>query len=185
MSRVETEQRLETAALKLLWSEGVLAGLNLRSAAENAGVNRGSVYHYFGSRRQLLKSALLRRLGVNYRTVSTQRHHTLADQVSWMFRYMVQQKEAVDIAALLVLDGDDQVEIMAFRREVLGALEALQARGELAETVNIQMLHVLLTATTRGYVLHRSNLAHETNLSTEELDEKILDLLLQTLHCLR
>src|SRR5262245_36628667 len=56
--RAATEQALQKAALALLERNGVLAGLNLREVAEEAGVNRGLVYHYFGSRRALLRAAL-------------------------------------------------------------------------------------------------------------------------------
>src|SRR5690606_36581152 len=56
--RAATEAALEQAALRLLERNGVLAGLNLREVADEAGVNRGLVYHYFGSRRDLLRAAL-------------------------------------------------------------------------------------------------------------------------------
>jgi AcrR family transcriptional regulator len=57
-NRVATESALQKAALLLLERNGVLAGLNLRQVADEAGVNRGLVYHYFGSRRDLLRAAL-------------------------------------------------------------------------------------------------------------------------------
>ena len=49
-NRPATEAALQTAALDLLERNGVLAGLNLREVADEAGVNRGLVYHYFGTR---------------------------------------------------------------------------------------------------------------------------------------
>ena len=57
-----TKELLENASLAMLNANGVLAGLNLREVAERAGVNRGLVYHHFGSRDQLLRSALKRDL---------------------------------------------------------------------------------------------------------------------------
>ena len=60
-NRRDTERRLIDAALDLIRSNGVLAGLNLREVAEAAGVNRGNIYHYFGSRRDLLRAAIARR----------------------------------------------------------------------------------------------------------------------------
>jgi AcrR family transcriptional regulator len=50
-----TAQTLERAARELLERDGVLGGLNLREVADHAGVNRGLVYHCFGSRRDLLR----------------------------------------------------------------------------------------------------------------------------------
>ena len=60
-SRAETERRLIDVALDLILHNGVLAGLNLREVADGAGVNRGNIYHYFGSRRELLRAAIARR----------------------------------------------------------------------------------------------------------------------------
>jgi len=59
-SRAETERRLIEVALELIREKGVLAGLNLRKVAEGAGVNRGNIYHYFGSRQELLRAAINR-----------------------------------------------------------------------------------------------------------------------------
>ena len=59
-SRAETEQKLIEVALKLLRDKGILAGLNLREVADGAGVNRGNIYHYFGSRQELLRAAINR-----------------------------------------------------------------------------------------------------------------------------
>lgn len=56
--RAATEAALEEAALRSLERDGVLAGLNLREVAAEAGVNRGLVYRYFGSPRELLRAAL-------------------------------------------------------------------------------------------------------------------------------
>ncbi|MCP4004306.1 MAG: helix-turn-helix transcriptional regulator, partial [bacterium] len=60
-NRADTERRLIDAALDLIRRNGVLAGLNLREVADGAGVNRGNIYHYFGSRRELLRAAITRR----------------------------------------------------------------------------------------------------------------------------
>jgi AcrR family transcriptional regulator len=60
-SRTETERRLIDVALDLIRNNGVLAGLNLREVAEGAGVNRGNIYQYFGSRQELLRAAINRR----------------------------------------------------------------------------------------------------------------------------
>ena len=60
-NRAETERRLIDAALDLIRRNGVLAGLNLREVAAAAGVNRGNIYHYFGSRQELLRAAISRR----------------------------------------------------------------------------------------------------------------------------
>jgi AcrR family transcriptional regulator len=184
MARDETERRLETAALTLLRHEGVLAGLNLRAVADAAGVNRGNVYHYFGSRRQLLQSALRRRLSINVRTVTRQVHPTLAQQFSWMFSYLIRQREAIDITALLVLDGDKDLLVMQFRDDILESLARLQASGEIATDVDLSVLHVYITALARGYVLHREHLAREVGRKVGDLDKDLLALALRMLPAL-
>ena len=56
--RANTEQKLIDVALDLIRQRGVLSGLNLKEVAEAVGVNRGNIYHYFGSRQELLRSAI-------------------------------------------------------------------------------------------------------------------------------
>jgi AcrR family transcriptional regulator len=45
----------------LVCGSSTLTGLNLREVADDAGVNRGNIYHYFGSRRELLRAAIAQR----------------------------------------------------------------------------------------------------------------------------
>lgn len=59
-NRPATEAALQRAVIDLLERHGVLVGLNLPEVADEAGANRGLVYHYFGSRRDLLPAALWR-----------------------------------------------------------------------------------------------------------------------------
>src|SRR4051812_47457639 len=60
--REGTEAALLDAALELIERDGILAGLNMQETADAAGVNRGLIHHYFGSRRALLRAALDRGL---------------------------------------------------------------------------------------------------------------------------
>ena len=91
-SRAETEQRLIEVALELIREKGILSGLNLREVAEGAGVNRGNIYHYFGSRRELLRAAINRgfktivdRIKPSARTKHfVQRRSAMLGYSSWM-----------------------------------------------------------------------------------------------------
>jgi AcrR family transcriptional regulator len=105
-SRAETERRLIDVALDLILNKGVLAGLNLREVAEGAGVNRGNIYHYFGSRRELLRAAIARRF-------EAMAEHVVADSRGLSFverRLRTFQLSATihdsQLRALLVIDGD-------------------------------------------------------------------------------
>ena len=53
----------------------MLGGLNLREVAEAAGVNRGNIYHYFGSRQELLRAAINRQFEGVVRSLSKARQH--------------------------------------------------------------------------------------------------------------
>ena len=71
--RSETEKRLVEVALAMMERDGVLGGLNLRKVAEAAGVNRGNIYHYFGTRRELLRAAINSQFKTLVRTLSAKR----------------------------------------------------------------------------------------------------------------
>jgi AcrR family transcriptional regulator len=185
VARQDTEQALEAAALALLREHGVLAGLNLRAAADAAGVNRGNVYHYFGSRRQLLQSALKRRLAASRETIQHQHHSSLAERMRWAFRYMIELRDPIELAALLVLDGDMDVEIMSFRPETTAALEELQQVGELDRDVDLVAFEAFLAAVLRGYVLHRSHLAREAGVNTTDLDQRLEAFLVRLVECIQ
>jgi AcrR family transcriptional regulator len=119
---------LEQAAIAIIDEQGILAGLNLRKVAERAGVHRGLVYHHFGSRRELLLSALRRRLPAEGDPTSP---GGIAGDL--LFAAGIQDGRPVRLMALLALDGDDSYEPLGrfsprFRptsRDVAGACLAL------------------------------------------------------------
>lgn len=173
MARQGTEEQLERAALALLREHGVLAGLNLRAVADLAGVNRGNVYHYFGSRRQLLQSALRRRLQRNRHSVDRKDTSSFEAWIAWFFKFMIQQSDPVGWTALLVLDGDHKQDIMTFYDILVEDLRDFQARGELDPSIDPAILHVLISSATRGYVIHRRPLARQVGMRQRDLDEKV------------
>jgi len=103
--RAATEAALERAALELLARNGVLAGLNLREVAAEAGVNRGLVYHYFGSRRDLLRAALGSDVRERMHDLAQGTHGDLRHRFANFFRTMLGHRRAVVLSTLLVLDG--------------------------------------------------------------------------------
>ncbi|TNF86555.1 MAG: TetR/AcrR family transcriptional regulator, partial [Gammaproteobacteria bacterium] len=111
-SRAETEQRLIDVALELIRKNGILAGLNLREVAEGAGVNRGNIYHYFGSRQELLRTAINRRFeAVVDSIVASKRDVPFVARRLSTFRSKDTLNDS-QLRALLVLDGDDSVDPM-------------------------------------------------------------------------
>jgi AcrR family transcriptional regulator len=101
--------RLIEVALDLIRRNGVLAGLNLREVADGAGVNRGNIYHYFGSRRELLRAAIPRRFEAVAESLTADRQgFSFVERRLRAFRTADTIHDS-QLRALLVIDGDDTV----------------------------------------------------------------------------
>jgi AcrR family transcriptional regulator len=173
VSRADTEAELEAAALALLRRDGVLAGLNLREVADEAGVNRGLVYHYFGSRQELLRAAL--RKDARRRLEEVRSGGKLPFAARWrrFLRLMTSQRDVVRLMTLLVLDDDAELRTMPLRHETRQLLEADRDRGSLAADADLEATHAAIVSFTYGYLVYQGALAREFGMSVEELDERI------------
>ena len=120
---VETEQRLIDVAIKLIRQNGVLAGRNLHEVAEGAGVNRGNTYHYFGSRRELLRAAI-GQCFESMAKVLVNRHDQGAPFIDRRLRPFQGSGTVQDsqVRAIPVVDGDDDVDPMPRHEELLSPL---------------------------------------------------------------
>lgn len=172
-NRLATEAALQKAALSLLERNGVLAGLNLRQVAEEAGVNRGLVYHYFGSRRDLLRSAL--RSDVRERMTAFRPGLGLAapSRYERFFRTMLDHRQAAVLAALLVLDGDQGVRMIP---DPDGTRERIRRdidEGNLPPDVDADGLHVAFASMIYGYMVLRDRFADELGREVGCLDEQV------------
>lgn len=169
--RAATEAALEAAALRLLERDGVLSGLNLREVAAEAGVNRGLVYHYFGSRQDLLRAAL--------RADARRRFAEVAEVADLPFRRrfarflatMVRHRRAVNLVTLLVQDGDTSLRTMPMREDTLHVLERDVEQGHL-DDVDLEAVHIATVSLAYGYVLYRERFAAELGIGVTELDRR-------------
>jgi AcrR family transcriptional regulator len=184
MNRAATEVIMQEAALRLLERDGVLAGLNLREVADEAGVNRGLVYHYFGSRRDLLRAALRADVKERMGEVASRSRLGFVDRFSGFFRSMVKHRHAVRLVTLLVLDGDRELRTMPLRQVTTERLrEDLEAGTLVVEDVDA--VHVAIASMVYGYVIYRDHFAAEEGVSVAELDrrfEAVLRRMLEGLH---
>lgn len=171
--RAETETQLEEAALAILRRDGVLAGLNLREVADEAGVNRGLVYHYFGSRQELLRAAL--RKDARRRLNEVLSAGALPFTARWhrFLRLMTSQRDAVELMTLLVLDRDAGLRTMPLRQETHDLLEADRASGQLAPDADLEAVHAALVSTIYGYLVYRDAFGRELGIPADELDERV------------
>ncbi|MFC4909400.1 TetR/AcrR family transcriptional regulator [Actinomadura gamaensis] len=170
--RGATEDALRAAAIARLRAGGVLAGLNLREVADEAGVNRGLVYQYFGSRRALLRSALRGEARRNAADAAAASAGPMPERLARLLASNIDAPEAIRLVTLLVLDGDDRPRILPNRGAGRAALAADAERGDLA-TTDVDAAHAALASVIYGYTLFREHLAREMNVPVDELDERM------------
>lgn len=170
--REATQAALLTAARDLLDRRGVLAGITLSAVADEAGVNRGQIYQYFGSRRELLRAALA--------SMSRERAQEATGHFDSPFRLRrrvvfdkaVERSAEIRLDALLALDGDTDLGLFPVYDEAVAAWRRDVERGDLPPDADVEMLHVLTASTYLGYVVFREAIAAETGIDPDELDER-------------
>ncbi len=139
-NRAETERRLIDAALDLIRRKGVLAGLNLREVADGAGVNRGNIYHYFGSRRELLRAAINRRFEAVVESLTADRRGaSFVERRLRAFRTADTIHDS-QLRALLVIDGDETVDPMPRYEGALSQLRQDVIDGEIDRAHDLEAM---------------------------------------------
>jgi len=163
-------------ALNLIRDKGVLAGLNLREVAEDAGVNRGNIYHYFGSRQELLRAAINRQFEAIVDALSKSKSKTgfVARRVN-AFRMNNSNDKNNDsmLRALLVLDGDDTVDPIPLFEMGLSQLRQDVIDGDIDKGHDLEALQVALSAVLRGYRIFRLPYAKRVGVTPSELDVRV------------
>lgn len=170
--REATEAELLAAALRLLERHGVLAGLNLREVAEEAKVNRGLIYQYFGSRRALLRAALAAMSWQREEVFHVGRSLPFRERRRQVFRAALANPTQFKVEALLALDGDEELRLFPMLEETRRDLARDKAQGALPPDADEIVMHVMTAATYLGYCIFRDNLAREAGISPEELDRR-------------
>ena len=177
MDRNATELSLEAAALRLLKKNGVLAGLNLREVAEEAGVNRGLVYHYFGSRQHLLRSALRRDTKKWLGKDVSLPNLPFRQRIVQMFRGLSGHEATIRLATLLTLDGVDSPRFSPLKKRRLADFKQDIKDGEIEPDTDLEALLVVIAALGNGYMTSRRGLGKEFRIPLKELDERVYAIL--------
>jgi AcrR family transcriptional regulator len=175
-NRAETERRLIDVALDLILHNGVLAGLNLREVADGAGVNRGNIYHYFGSRRELLRAAIARRFEAVVESVSADRRGAAFVERRLRAFRVIDTIQDSRLRALLVIDGDDTVDPMPRYEASLSSLRQDVIDGEIDRSHDLEALQVALSALLRGYRIFRKPYAKRIGTNVRDLDERVAEI---------
>ncbi|MDB2328471.1 TetR/AcrR family transcriptional regulator [Pseudomonadales bacterium] len=185
--RAETERRLIEVALELIQKNGVLAGLNLRQVAEGAGVNRGNIYHYFGSRQDLLRAAINRRFNafVNAYTKNKTEAGFVARRLRAFASNASNDSNDSMLRALLVLDGDDAVDPMPLYEGQLSQLRQDVIDGDIDKGHDLDALQVALSSFLRGYRIFRLPYAKRVGIKPNELDDRVSRILCTWLEAMK
>ncbi len=171
--RAETEQRLIDVALELIRNNGILAGLNLREVAEAAGVNRGNIYHYFGSRQELLRTGINRRFEAMIESFTAGLRRVPFVQQRLRTFKLVEESDDSILRALLVADGDTSVDPMPYFEEGLSQTKQSVLDGEVHKDHDLEALQIAISGLTRGYSIFREPYAKRLNIPVEELDQRV------------
>lgn len=162
--------------MNLLRRDGVLAGLNLREVADEAGVNRGLVYHYFGSRGKLLRKALRHRGEKALQEIRALQGYPFVERQVRFLRTLLDNPEPVRLRTLLLLDGSERFKMMPLKAQTQAAIRAAVEAGEVDPDIDTNALHALLVTSVYGYVLYRESFAAELGVKVESLDERYSEL---------
>ena len=173
--RAETEQKLIEVALNLIRQRGVLSGLNLKEVADAAGVNRGNIYHYFGSRQELLRSAITRQFAAIIDSIKEAGPTTgfISRRVRNFLKHNQDNVSDSQLRALLVLDGDPDVDPIPMYEAHLSQLRKDVIDGAIDKRHDLDALQVALSAFGRGYRIFRFPYAKRVGVTPEELDQRV------------
>ncbi|WP_167754158.1 TetR/AcrR family transcriptional regulator [Amycolatopsis nivea] len=171
-SREETKADLLAAALRLLRRDGVLAGINLREVAKEAGVNHGQIYVYFGSRQALLRAAIAQMLEQDRLDPSTHWEQPFAERRRAMWHWALRQPDLVKLEALLALDEDPELTPFPALDLTRRALERDKSDGSLPADADGEVMHAMTAAAYFGYCIFRTAFARDLDVPPEELDAR-------------
>lgn len=169
----------------MLERNGVLAGLNLRQVADEAGVNRGLVYHYFGSRRDLLRAALRSDVTERMTDFAPGQGMAAPSRYERFFRTMLNHRQAAVLAALLILDGDRGVRMIPNPAGTRDRIQRDIDEGNLPPDVDGDGVHAAFASMIYGYMVLRDRFADELDVDVEHLDDQVASMIDRLMRGLR
>lgn len=174
-SRAATEQLLIDAAIDLLRTRGVLAGVNLREIADRADVHRALVYHYFGSRQELLRAAAKREIARPREEVRNEDEMGTAEWLTTSLGIAIDYDEAIRLIVTLVLDHDDTARTLTTKRMLMGRLDP-SASDPTAEPLadDPAALYAVYASMSYGFGLLSDRFAAELGVDRDELERRFL-----------
>jgi AcrR family transcriptional regulator len=151
----------------------VLAGLKLQEVADEAGVNRGQIYQYFGSRQNLLRAAIAEFGWQRSEIFHGGRSLPFGERRARVFTEALGVVDLLKLQAMLALDGDESATVFPMLAQTRRDLERDEATGHLPAGADGLALHVLTAAAYLGYGVFREQFARELEISPDELDQRV------------
>jgi AcrR family transcriptional regulator len=170
--RASTEERILEATWRLFEREGPLAGINLQEIADEATVNRSLVYQYFGSREELIRRALARRLEQAQPSFVAGYGLPFAKRRLRAFKVVLKDPLPAKLMAQLVLAGEPDARAMPMLEGARTALQRDVADGSLPPDADADVTHAMTAVMNLGYAVLREHLAVELGISLPELDRR-------------
>jgi len=168
-----TQDLIEDTAVRMVLDQGVLAGLNLQDLADRAGVNRGLIYHYYGSRGALLRQAFQRRIEGLVSLVGSAGHLPLGRRMQSWLHGAISHATEIRLGALLLIDANEPPLLMPRRHDTQRELARDVADGHLDPSIDRNALNAFLGSALYGYAIFREPFASELGLPVEQLDKRI------------
>ena len=178
--RTASETDLLEAALRLVERDGVLAGLNLQEVANEAGVNRGLIYRYFGSREGLLRAAISTFTWDKDEIFSETRGLPFAERRARVFELALKNGPFIKLEALLAITKTEEYRLFPRLERSWEDLEQDKREGHLPADADALVMHLLTVATYLGYAIFREAMGREADLTVspgltaDELDERAI-----------
>jgi len=179
-NRQASEADLLAAALRLVERHGVLAGLNLQEVANEAGVNRGLIYRYFGSREGLLRAAFSTFTWDREEIFAQTRGLPFAERRAKVFELALKNSSFIKLEALLAITNSEEFRLFPRLERSWEDLQRDKQEGYLPADADGLVMHLLTAATYLGYAIFREAMTREAamtvapGLTMPELDERAI-----------
>lgn len=170
--REGADRGLERAALRLLTNGGLLAGFTLQQVGDEAGVTKGLVYHYFGDRQALLRSALRHGAAEIQKTLAAMPYATYDRRMLHFAKAALAHPDAIQLTALLLVDRDPRLRTMPIRENTMAGFERDLKEGWLPPDTDVEALLGVQNALVYGYILFREGFARQMGVDQTTLDAR-------------
>lgn len=159
-SRIETEQKILSAALSVFSQQGYDAA-SIQAIASQANVNSALIIRYFGSKVGLLKAIMIEGCELNKSRYSCMpRLDSLADEIERYFMHEIaidyEHCQFIRLVFMRAISNPEIVELTKQlhqtygRQDLIDCLQPFQARGQIPKELNLNDLSMILNEYSKG-----------------------------------